>query len=293
MKKILIVDKSDGKVASRYESADDVAHQESYGGAWSQPTLFEHIVCPDGINADHVLTVDLTDVADKWTKDGESDASSEPQRDVWTKEGEDDVYVQPTVDVWTKDGESNLYAEPMTQEYWSKDGEDDVFVDPEDETWTNNPSVADVTWVQGTENDIAWSQTLEADPSWTLVAGRTETMTEDVAMNKTAQITTKYAEMNTDVLTQMAAVFGTTNTDSATAYQVTWEKMVSAPSLYSSAGLTARFAAGGLAVGDILDTDQKVQDYANAKVAEVDAYGVTRMQRIEQFRAEKAAIEAS
>ena len=44
MKTILIVDKSNGQVASRYESEDDLAHQENYGGPWGSADLFEHVV---------------------------------------------------------------------------------------------------------------------------------------------------------------------------------------------------------------------------------------------------------
>lgn len=110
---------------------------------------------------------------------------------------------------------------------------------------------------------------------------------------KAAQVTEIYNAMNTEVYTAMGGVFGTTNADSATAYERTWEMMKAAPENWSGAGLLAEFAVGGFAVGDALDTDQKVTDYATAKIAEVLAYGVWRMQRIKQFKIDRAAILAS
>jgi len=96
--------------------------------------------------------------------------------------------------------------------------------------------------------------------------------------------------LNQDVYAQMATVFGTSNSDSATAYHQTWKDMVARPAAYSGAGLTARFDRGGLLAGDALDTDQKVTDYATACVAEVDAYAVWRMSRIETYKQDLSAL---
>lgn len=146
--------------------------------------------------------------------------------------------------------------------------------------------------------DQDYHEILTSDPSdgsytyvsWYTISENTAAKTQ---ADKDSQILTAYQTMNTDVLTQMGVVFGTTNADSAAAYERTWNLMVATPSDWSGAGLTARFAVAGFAIGDALDTDQKITDYATAKVAEVNAYGVWRMQRIETFRTDKAAIEAS
>lgn len=101
-----------------------------------------------------------------------------------------------------------------------------------------------------------------------------------------------YNLMNTDVLTEMANVFGTTKPESASAYKDTWEMMASTPSDWEGAGLKASFAVAGFEVGDALDTETKVQSYANAKLAQVKTYGIWRMQRIEAFRLQKDTILA-
>jgi len=87
------------------------------------------------------------------------------------------------------------------------------------------------------------------------------------AKSKEQEITELYVAMEKDVLNEMASTFGTTNTDSATAYEKTWEMMLASPAEWSGAGLTARFNRGELSVGDALDTDAKVTAYAQACVA--------------------------
>jgi len=111
-------------------------------------------------------------------------------------------------------------------------------------------------------------------------------------LQKQVAITAAYEAMNNEVLVQMASVFGTNRTDSATAYKDTWELMAQSPADWETAGLKASFAVAGFAIGDALDTAVKVQSYAIAKVAEVKAYGIWRMQRIEAFKAEREAILA-
>ena len=111
-----------------------------------------------------------------------------------------------------------------------------------------------------------------------------------ISQDLEAQVTVKYNEMVADVMAGMLATFGTTSENSANAYSETWKLMMATPADWSGAGLTARFALGGLAVDAALDTDQKVLDYATACSAAVKAYGIVRMQRIEQFKSEKLAI---
>jgi len=119
---------------------------------------------------------------------------------------------------------------------------------------------------------------------WEVIENTTEKLTADIM--------DLYSIMSAEVLAQMTVVFGTSKTDSALSYEATWKEMNAVPSDYSSAGLTARFAVAGFAIGDALNTDLKITDYSAAKIAELKSYAVWRMQRIEQFRTDKAALLA-
>ncbi len=109
---------------------------------------------------------------------------------------------------------------------------------------------------------------------------------------KELEITERYNEMNADVYEAMAALFGTSKSDSAQAYNETWKLMKEKPLLFHESGLKAHKDVAGFVAGAALDTIQKVEDYAEACLAEVEAYGVWRMERIKQFQDEKAAILA-
>lgn len=115
-------------------------------------------------------------------------------------------------------------------------------------------------------------------------------MAAAVAAEKQAQVTAAYNHMNDDVYGQMEAVFGTKKSDSATAFEATFRLMVQKPELFSGKGLSADKAVGDFTVGQELDTDQKVVDYATARIAEIEAYAVYRMNRIKQFYTERAQI---
>lgn len=107
---------------------------------------------------------------------------------------------------------------------------------------------------------------------------------------KQTLVSEAYDDMNTDVFAQMETVFGTARADSASAYFETWKLMADNPSLFSGEGLKADKTISTFTLGDALDTNQKVQDFANARIAEANAYSVYRMKRIETFRVERAAI---
>lgn len=107
---------------------------------------------------------------------------------------------------------------------------------------------------------------------------------------KTAQVQKAYDQMNAEVLAKMAEVFGTTKTDSATAYKETWALMDQSPAEWASAGLTAAFAVAELQIGEALCTEERVKAYAEAKLLEVKNYGIWRMQRIEAFKQERDTI---
>lgn len=146
---------------------------------------------------------------------------------------------------------------PYRSEYWSKEGNSDVFVNPNDSSWEFHPAQAEV-----------WA--IQYKPGY-----------------KEPQIEALYKVMVSDVYAQMYATFGTNDANSANAYKQTWDLMVSEPSLWESAGLTASFDRGGLTTGEALDTEEKVLSYASACVASAVQYGIWRMQRIEQFRIDR------
>ena len=134
----------------------------------------------------------------------------------------------------------------------------------------------------------------EAEIILTDVVDNRATIEADIAevTDKTARIRDAYNQMNTDVITEMVKTFATDKSDSAIAFKESWVDMLLRPSAYSPEGLTARFDIGSLVIGDALDTDEKIIEYATGCMDNVNVYAIFRMKRIEQFRSEKAEIEA-
>lgn len=104
------------------------------------------------------------------------------------------------------------------------------------------------------------------------------------------QIEELYNEMVKDVFERMFAVFQTNNSDSAIATRETWKDMILAPADYASEGLKSpeilRDSSDNIifGVGDDLNTEQKVLDYANRKLTQARDYGIWRIKRIDTFR---------
>lgn len=96
-----------------------------------------------------------------------------------------------------------------------------------------------------------------------------------------------YEQMNEEILAQMKIVFGTTNPESASAYNETWKLMEQNPNFWASHNMKAQFDIGAFQVGDDLDDADLIEEYAHAKLIEVQDYAVWRMQRIEKFRQDK------
>jgi len=172
---------------------------------------------------------------------------------------------------WQRVGFTDSSSQPVFEvDTWIKDGQPDLITDPLDETYT--------LVIQGSV-DSRWTlvpavpayKTLQKKASW-------------VAHDKNVRVSQAYEAMNSEVLAQMALVFGTTKTDSASAYNETWKMMSSNPSDWSGAGLKSSFIVAGFQIGDVLDDITKVANYANAKLAEALAYGIWRMQRIDSFK---------
>lgn len=130
------------------------------------------------------------------------------------------------------------------------------------------------------------------DDNGVLSVGENQTFKDQLAFN--AQLEQLKYDMNAELYTLMYTVAGTNDFNSATLFERTWAKMVASPSDYSSLGLTARFDRGtDISIGDALDTDAKVLSYAQACIAVAGAAEVTRMQRIEQYKADVAALYAA
>lgn len=109
-------------------------------------------------------------------------------------------------------------------------------------------------------------------------------------------------EMDAELYAMMAQVVGTTDFNSAIIFERTWEKMVANPSSYSGLGIRARFDRGtyddggspvNIMTGDMLDTDDKIQGYAQACLDEVEEGQKLRLERIEQYKDDLAALIAS
>lgn len=121
-------------------------------------------------------------------------------------------------------------------------------------------------------------------------------VTAKAAASKQALVQAAYDRMNSDIVAEMSRVYVTSIPDpalaaaSATADNETFKNMKSSPSSFSSKGYKAEKAVGSFQLGDALDTDQKVIDYANARLTETLNFAVYRLERIEQFKTERAAI---
>jgi hypothetical protein len=116
---------------------------------------------------------------------------------------------------------------------------------------------------------------------------------EDPEVTLSNKVNGAYNKMREDSLTEMKKVFGTDQTDSATAYHETWKIMMDDPSAFANLGLTSDrkiLKADGTVLfeeGDPLDTQQKVYYYAERLLQMVVEYSAWRMQRIKAFRQER------
>jgi len=112
----------------------------------------------------------------------------------------------------------------------------------------------------------------------TLVEDADKTAAKALA-TKNAQVEALHAALNTEVYAEMARIYSTTNSDSAVAFHETWKLMADTPADYVTVSGLADAAA--------------VQAYAEAKLAEVKAYSIWRLQKINEFVAAKAVILGS
>lgn len=117
-------------------------------------------------------------------------------------------------------------------------------------------------------------------PEGWVVLGKAEELPEIVSgmeleSSKEQQVKIAYDAMNADVYAEMATVFGTTNPESATAYNETYKLMMESPADF---------------VGDDFADEAAVLAFAGAKLLIIKNYALFRLARIKQFQTEKAAI---
>lgn len=154
---------------------------------------------------------------------------------------------------------------PSLPEKWTKDGEADVSENPNDVSWTYVPAVKE---------------------HWEIVKGD-----NFKDYDKKKRVGDKFQILNSEVVEEMKQVYNTTNPDSAVANYLTWLAMKNNPSKFSDKNLVARFDIVGLTIGDPLDKNKTVEDYAVALIDKADDYAIWREQKIIAYISEKLAIE--
>jgi hypothetical protein len=169
--------------------------------------------------------------------------------------------------------------------YWFK-GEEIVKVKPLVQAWENSSNPGE--YVLENPEDDRWDEVQILDPEYTEIKNFAPNINiqPDWLKYFEDKIEEAYNEMDKDVREAMFTVFGTYSTESATAYNSTWEKMSNSPSLFSDAGLTSRFdiPSANIEIDTLLNTPEIVKEYADAKLAEAQDYSIARMVRIEEFR---------
>lgn len=122
-------------------------------------------------------------------------------------------------------------------------------------------------------NPALWEKEFLLNPDEAVMA---QIEAKDAELAGAEAIMVAYESMVKDVYDEMENVFGTRNDVSAQATASTYEAMLKRPAAYvGMAGLVDEAA---------------VTAYATTKVAEADAYGVFRLNRIAQFQTEKESI---
>lgn len=126
-------------------------------------------------------------------------------------------------------------------------------------------------------------------PQWVISVDSASKVVAETKASEEAAAGIAYQEMLNDIYTEMYNVFGTNSTEAATADHETWKRMVNSSEKFASIGVTVQMtvtATDGSIVfsaGDVLDTAQKVSDYAVRKLEQADDYAVYRLTRKQQY----------
>jgi hypothetical protein len=286
--------RSKGDIVDKGEEVDNYKGSRFYN---------HHVILdiPTELEDKSIKTEDLTPAAAYWSKDGEANRTDTPViDDYWSKEGEADTTTPPIIDeYWSKEGEADVYSQPIIPEYWSKEGEADVYVEPDPiDDWVHHPIVVDNSWTyHSPEMDESWVHVPSAlDTSWDyhpeIKAGDMRIIL-DVTQDKEDRKKVAKEDRDTDVYANMTTAFGTDNPDSASANYETFKIMAAKPNLFSGIGMFVTVETTSFTLNDALDTDQKVQDYANEMILKAEQYAVDRTTRIFVYLNEKISIENS
>lgn len=135
--------------------------------------------------------------------------------------------------------------------------------------------------------DLEFIKAVEIGDTWEIVVDQEV----KAAKNKERSKKAKGKEYAEDVYNDLKAAFGTDSVEVSTADYLTYKLMTEKPELFSSEGLVAESDAGDFVVGDALDSDQKVVDYANHFISAAEQYAVNRMKRRKQLKDELDTIE--
>ena len=174
---------------------------------------------------------------------------------------------------WFK-ADSIVSTQPLVTAWQHNDTDETVYEDPMDEDNYTEVNVVDPSYIY---------HPAEVEDQWNVVL--------DMAKYKAQEVVKAYNEMNEEVYAEMSNVFGTSNSESANAYNETYKLMQSSPSSFSGVGLVATIDTANFSKGDALDSDSKVSDFAGEALDKIDAYAVWRMVRIKQFSDKKTTIE--
>lgn len=182
-----------------------------------------------------------------------------------------------------------------------KNGED-VYVQPAKGFTPKNsigvvpPSIDKKDWpyLQATQSNDEFGQ-----PVWNITVDATKKSQALAKKSKEEDIANAYQTMSDEVDAKLYEVFRTKKADYATAEWNTWNDMLNRPAAYASAGMKVDHQinnADGVELfspGSALDTADKVLAYATRKIQLAQEYGVFRVQKLQEFRNQKATIENS
>lgn len=91
-----------------------------------------------------------------------------------------------------------------------------------------------------------------------------------VEFTEVKEVQAKYVEMDEGIIADSAPVFKTTNRESMLAFVDSFQLRIMAADLYVNDGLLADIAIGEFAIGDPLDTEEKIKSYYKQVLKDLD-----------------------
>lgn len=115
-------------------------------------------------------------------------------------------------------------------------------------------------------------------------------ITDDAEADKVGLRQVTYDSMQIDIYDELEILYLTRKAETATAISLTWDIMQNNPAEYSAMGLISEYNLVGIFIGDPLDTEAKILDYATQLNAKKLVYSKYRLTRIMQYKQEIIAI---